>query len=367
MTASPEHARAAQGRGRVVETPAASRRRGVPAIAGLALLLLAVTTLSISVGPLAISPPTVWLIVLHHLVGLGDPSAWTGIQDNVVWQIRVPRALLGALVGAGLATVGVTVQALVRNPLADPYLLGISSGASVGAVLVIIGGLAIFGLTSTAIAAFLGALVTFGLVYLFATRAGTLVPLRLVLAGVAVGYAMSGVTSYLVLQAGNPGVTNSVLFWLLGSLAAARWTYLGVPSIVLAAGIVLLIGRARAMNALLVGDETASSLGVNVDRVRRELFALASLVTGVMVALSGGIGFVGLVVPHAVRLLVGSEHRRLLPAAALGGAAFMVVADLGARVALAPQELPIGIVTALVGAPVFLWLMNRRLLGEMRS
>jgi iron complex transport system permease protein len=343
------------------ETPLA-RRGALPVTAGLAVLLLAAMTLSISFGPIAIAPPMVWLIVLHHLVGLGDPSGWTGIQDNIVWQLRFPRTLLSALVGAGLATVGVTVQALVRNPLADPYLLGISSGASVGAVLVLVTGVSILGLATTSGAAFLGALVAFGLVYLFATRAGTLVPLRLVLAGVAIGYAMSGVTSYLVLQASNPGVTSSVLFWLLGSMAAARWSDLGLPGLTVAVGIVLLMARARAMNALVVGDETASSLGVNVDRVRRELFVVASMVTGVMVALTGSIGFVGLVVPHAVRMTTGSDHRRLLPAAAIGGATFMVVADLVARVVLSPEELPIGIVTALVGTPVFLWLMHRRLL-----
>lgn len=329
-------------------------------VVALAATLVAAVTVAVAVGPLAIPAGTVWRIIAHHVTGLPREVSWTDMQDTVVWQLRLPRALLAALVGAGLAVVGVATQALVRNPLADPYLLGISSGAATGAVLVIITGLSVFGAPSAAAAAFAGALLTFMVVYWLGSRGGSMAPLRLVLTGVAVGYALYGIAHYLLTQADNPGQTNSVLFWLLGSLGKAQWAQLGLPAAVLAAGVLLLAGQARAMNALLVGDETAASLGIDVERVRRILFALTSLVTGVMVSLTGAIGFVGLVVPHAVRLLVGSDHRRVLPVAVFGGGAFVVLIDVVARLALAPAELPIGVVTAVVGAPVFLWLLNRR-------
>lgn len=331
---------------------------------GLVAVLLVAMTAGVAYGSVDVPLELVWPIAVHHTFGLGDPTSWTQIQDGIVWELRVPRVLLGVVVGAGLAVVGVAAQALVRNPLADPYLLGISSGASVGAVSALVLGITIGGVASTGAAAFAGALVTFLLVYLLARRGGGFAPSRLVLAGVAVGYALAGVTSYLVLQADDPGTTNSVLFWLLGSLGAARWEDLGVPMAVLVAGLLIVLARARSLNALLVGDETASGLGVAPNQLRRELFATTSLVTGVMVSLSGGIGFVGLVIPHAARLLVGSDHRRLLPAAALAGAAFLVLVDLAARFVLRPQELPVGIVTSVIGAPAFLLLMSRRRLSE---
>jgi iron complex transport system permease protein len=328
-----------------------------------ALVLFAM--LAVSTGPLPIPWATVWKVIVHHVTGYPDPSGATLSEDRIVWELRLPRVLLGALVGGGLAVVGVAIQALVRNALADAYLLGISSGASVGAVSFIVLGVSVLGISSVAGAAFLGALASFGIVYVLARRGGALAPLRLVLVGVAVGYCLSGVTSYLVLHARDPAQTNSVLFWLLGSLAKAQWSAVTLPAAVLGAGTVILFARARAMNALMAGDEAAASLGISTERLRRELFALTSLLTGVMVALSGGIGFVGLVVPHAMRMIVGGDHRRLLPAALLGGAAFLVAADLVARIALRPEELPIGIVTSLVGSPLFLWLMHRRGVREV--
>lgn len=328
----------------------------------LSVLLLIAVTAGIAYGAVSVSPDVVWKIMAYRSTGLGDPTGWTRIQDSIVWDLRLPRVLLGALVGAGLSIVGVAAQALVRNPLADPYLLGISSGASLGAVGSIVVGISFFG--SPSLSAFAGALLTFLAVYLLARRGGGFAPTRLILAGVAVGYALLGITNYLVLQADDPGKTNSALFWLLGSLAAARWTDLGIPATALLLGVVALLARGRALNALLVGDETAASLGVPPAALRRELFVVTSVITGVMVALSGGIGFVGLVIPHAVRLVVGSDHRRVLPAAALAGAGFLVLVDLLARFLLRPQELPVGIVTAVLGAPAFLLLMGRRRLSE---
>lgn len=300
--------------------------------------------------------------MLAHVTGAADAGTWTASQDTVVWDLRLPRALLGALVGAGLGVVGVVVQALVRNPLADPYLLGISSGASLGAVGVLVVGVpTIAGIElGPPVAAFVGALGAFALVAAIARRGGGLAPLRLVLAGVSVGYLLAGLTSYFVLQAADERVTRSVLFWLLGSLGAAQWPQLLVPAIGLTLALVVLVGRARSLNALVMGDETAASLGVPVVRLRRELFVVTSLLTGVMVAVSGAIGFVGLIVPHAVRLVVGGDHRRVLPIAALTGAGLLVAVDIAARELLQPQELPVGIVTSVLGAPLFLWLLDRR-------
>ncbi|KOG91235.1 ABC transporter permease, partial [Streptomyces varsoviensis] len=263
----------------------------------------------------------------------------------------LPRALLAALVGAGLGVVGTAVQALVRNPLADPYLLGISSGASLGAVAAIVlgagaGGALGLGLSS---AAFVGALAAFALVWAMARRGGGFSPLRLVLAGVGIGQFLSGFTSYLVLQAGDEQQTRGVLFWLMGSLGGAQWATLALPAIAVPLGLAALLGRARALNALLMGDETAAGLGVDVTRLRRELFVVTSVLTGVLVSVSGAIG------------VVGGDHRRLLPVSALFGAVLLVVVDLVARTALSDQELPVGVVTAMVGAPTLLYLLDRRL------
>jgi iron complex transport system permease protein len=340
-----------------------SRTGAVGVYAGLVALLGAALTVGIAYGSVSVPPLTVWQILWHRLTGLGAPH-WTLTQDAIVWDLRLPRVLLAALVGAGLSVVGVSTQALVRNPVADPYLLGISSGATVGAVASHVLGIGFWGVTSHALAGFLGALAAFIVVYLLARSGGALAPTRLLLVGVVVGNALLGVTNYLVLQADDPGKTNSALFWILGSLSGARWGELGVPAVVLLVGMAALLARARGLNALLVGDETAASLGVPPGRLRRELFVTTSLLTGVMVALSGSIYFVGLVVPHAVRLLLGSDHRRVLPGSLLAGAAFLILVDLLARYLLRPQELPVGIVTAVIGAPVFLILMSRRRLSE---
>ncbi|GAA1943373.1 FecCD family ABC transporter permease [Kitasatospora viridis] len=326
----------------------------------LALALPAALTAAVSLGSVDIPVGEVWRVVGHRLAG--DPPA-PGTRDLIVWQLRVPRALLAAIVGAGLGLVGTAVQALVRNPLADPYLLGISSGASLGAVAMIVLGAGVgsgvgFGVST---AAFAGALAAFALVWSVARRGGGFAPLRLVLAGVAIGQFLSGFTSFLVLRAGDDQQTRGVLFWLMGSLGGAQWSQLTVPAVVVAGGLVVLLARARALNALLMGDETAAGLGVDVVRLRRELFAVTSLLTGVMVAVSGAIGFVGLLVPHVCRLLVGGDHRRLLPVSALAGSVLLVVVDTVARTALDTQEVPIGVVTALIGAPVLLFLLDRRL------
>ncbi|OAR26641.1 ABC transporter permease [Streptomyces sp. ERV7] len=342
-------------------TGARSRALSAPALAAvLALALLGALTAAVSFGSTSIPPGEVWGVVWRRLSG---EAPRPGTDDLIVWQLRVPRALLAAFVGAGLGVVGTAVQALVRNPLADPYLLGISNGASLGAVAAIVlgagaGGALGLGLSG---AAFAGALATFALVWAVARRGGGFAPLRLVLAGVAIGQFLSGFTSYLVLQAGDEQQTHSVLFWLMGSLSGATWSLLAVPAIAVPLALLVLQARARGLNALLMGDETAAGLGIDVVRLRRELFLVTSVLTGVLVAVSGAIAFVGLMVPHVCRLLVGGDHRRLLPLSALLGALLLVVVDTVCRTAMDAQELPVGVVTSLIGAPALLYLLDRRL------
>ncbi len=328
-----------------------------------ALLLLTVTA-GISIGAVPIAPFEVWGIVAHHVFPrVFTEVSWTGAHDQIVWSLRLPRVLLGACVGGGLAVVGTALQALVRNPLADPYVFGITSGASVGATVVLVFGVTALGSYSLSAAAFVGAVVAFSLVLVLARLGGGMSPARLILAGVAVAYMMSALTSFLVFMArttSDQGVAQAVLFWLLGSLGGARWANLGLPAVAVVAGTALLLVQARSLNALLVGDETAATLGIDLGRFRKQLFVLSALLTGVIVSVAGGIGFVGLMVPHAVRMLVGPDHRRVLPLSMLLGATFLIWADVLARTVASPVELPIGVVTALFGTPFFVVVMRQR-------
>lgn len=331
-------------------------------VIGLAVATIGAIALSVSIGAVAIPSDRVVRIVLEHLF----PLTWNlpdsnPTEDRIVWVFRLPRALLAAIVGAALSVSGTTLQAVVRNPLADPYIFGVSHGATVGAVLVLtLKGSA--GDISLALAAFIGALIAMFLVYLLAQQHGRVNPWRLVLAGVALSYFLSAIVSYLVLRSSEPGNNNVslVLSWLAGSLGRAKWEQLGLPAIAVVVVTGYLILQSRQLNALLMGDETAVGLGIDVERFRIRLFVVTSLVVGAVVAASGAIGFVGLMVPHLTRMAVGSDCRRVLPVAALGGALFVVLADTIGRVIVAPQELPVGIVTAALGAPFFLWLLKYR-------
>ncbi len=345
------------------------RRQGRVTGIGVAVLLLAlvaalvaVVLVAISLGAVDVPISVTARVVGHHLFSRWIRPIRNASQDQIIWNLRVPRVLLAPLVGAGLATAGAVLQAVVRNKLADPYLLGVSSGASFGAVLVLVLGSGAIGGLSLSAAAFLGATVTTILVYLLAQRSGRVTPSRLILAGVALGYLLTAAYGYVVYTSPNKGevpASTRALFWLLGSLGSATWSTLTLPALAILATSVVLLLQARPLNALMAGDETAVSLGVNVSRFRIEMLIVTSLLTGVMVAVSGAIAFVGLVVPHMARMVVGSDHRRLLPVAALGGALFLVLADLAARIAERPSELPLSIVTSLVGAPFFVWLLRR--------
>jgi iron complex transport system permease protein len=332
-------------------------RAGLPLVlAGCALLLLIVMSAAVSIGSVPLSPIATWHVVLSHLGGRPPET----VDDEIIWQIRVPRVLLAALVGAALSTAGTVVQVLVRNPLADPYLLGISSGASVGATAVLLfGAFASLGLWAVSAGSILGALVAMAAVFAVARQGGSIAPTQLILCGVVMAAFFEAITSFLIFR-GNPQATQSILFWLLGSFGLATWSQLPIPAICLLAAIGYLITQGRSLNALAMGPEAAASLGVDVRRLRRDLYVVTSLVAGVVVAVSGVIGFVGLVVPHIVRLLVGSDHRRVLPVGALVGASFMTAADLLARTIVAPQEMPIGVITAFIGAPALIILIRRR-------
>ncbi|WP_128981548.1 FecCD family ABC transporter permease [Streptomyces roseicoloratus] len=329
-------------------------KRYATVVAALLLALAAAVVASLALGSVRIPPGQ----VLDALTGRAAPSPYR----TIVLDVRLPRVLLGAVVGAGLAVVGTVLQALVRNRLADPFLLGISSGASAGAVAVIVLGVG-GGITTTVAlpaGAFAGSLLALVLVYGLARRGGTMTGPRLVLAGVAVSYVLSALTTLLLVVAGRPEQFQEALFWSLGGLGSARWDSLLLPAAVLAAGTGALLTLARPLDLLLTGEEGATVLGLDTARFRAAVFVLASLVTAVLVAASGAVGFVGLMVPHAARAVVGAPHRRLLPVAALGGAVALVVADLAARTAAAPQDIPVGVLTALIGGPFFLWLMRRR-------
>lgn len=344
---------------------ALQRRQLALWLTALLAALLVSLTLAITLGPVRIAPQQAWLITAHEIgsfLGMDlQPGDWSTAQFQIVWRVRMPRVLLAALVGAGLALVGVAMQAMVRNPLADPYLLGVSSGASVGAVSVLaFGALAFAGDLALPLGAFGGALTACVAVYFLAYANGRLLATRLILGGVAIAYCLGGVTSLIVLTADQRELANSILTWTLGSLAGTRWDELGLPAALLVVGAALLLTQARALNALLSGEESAATLGVDTTRTRRWLFVLVSLVTGVLVALTGPIGFVGLIVPHITRMLVGAEHRRVLPVAALVGAIFLVWVDVFSRIAFAPAEVPVGVITSLLGGPFFVWMLCRK-------
>ncbi|MFF8914732.1 FecCD family ABC transporter permease [Streptomyces sp. NPDC015032] len=325
----------------------------------LALLLVLSATAGLSIGSVHVPPGQVWGIVTHALGADWTDPDWSRARETIVLDVRAPRVLLGAVTGAGLAVVGTAMQALIRNPLAEPYLLGVSSGASLGAVSMIVFGASVFGPVPMSAAAFAGALGSLVVVYATARTGGRITSVRLVLSGVATAAVLTAVMDLLLLTAGRGHEARAVLAWTLGGLGGVSWGTLWLPSAALLLGIAVLLVQARHLNLLLAGEEAATTMGLDVARFRTRMFIMLSLVTGVLVAAAGPIGFVGLMLPHIVRLFVGGDHRRVLPTAALGGAVFLIWADIAARTVAAPMEIPVGVLTALCGGPFFLWLMRR--------
>ncbi|MET8458966.1 FecCD family ABC transporter permease [Streptomyces parvulus] len=339
------------------------RRAGRTTMAGTSLVLVVLLVVSVTaglaIGSVQVPPGQVWGIVTHAMgADFAEPD-WSRARETIVLDVRAPRVLLGAVTGAGLAVVGTALQALVRNPLAEPYLLGVSSGASLGAVSVIVFGVAFLGPLSLSAAAFAGALGALVIVYATARTGGRITATRLVLSGVAVAAVLTAVLNLLLLTTDRGNEARAVLAWTLGGLGGVNWQTLWLPGVAVLTGIGVLLVQARNLNLLLAGEEAATTMGLDVARFRARMFVLLSLVTGVLVAASGPIGFVGLILPHVVRLFVGGDHRRVLPTAALAGAVFLVWADIAARTVAAPLEIPVGVLTALCGGPFFLWLMRR--------
>lgn len=325
---------------------------------GLSAALVLSVGASVTLGSEAVGLGDVYRVLWHRLTGSGP--APDSVVTRIVWSLRMPRTLLALLVGGGLSIIGVAMQTLVRNPLAEPYILGISSGATAGASLFYLGFLPpIISRTLTMpFAAFLGGLLSITLVYLVARKETHVSVARLLLAGVAMSALMSSITSFVTFSSPEPDKLRAVLFWLLGSLSGTRWELLPIPALTAGLGLAFMVGLTRPLDALLMGDEPAHSLGMPVELLKRLLIVLAALVTGTLVATSGAIGFVGLIVPHAVRLTVGVTHRRLVPLSFAVGAIFLLWADIAARSVLPGQELPVGILTALCGVPFFLVLLR---------
>jgi iron complex transport system permease protein len=282
------------------------------------------------------------------------------MRGSRIIELRLARILLGAIAGGGLSVAGVIFQSLLRNPLAEPYVLGVSSGSGLGAALAILLGMNALGVWTLPGMAFAGALGTILLVYALAeTGAGAIPVHTLLLSGAIVNAVLASLLMFLVSVAPSEDL-HSVVWWLLGSLQVLDWPLLRVAGGVVAAGLVVCVLLARDLNLMTLGEEAAAHLGLNVEQTKKLFFIVASLMTGATVAACGLIGFVGLIVPHTVRLLVGPDHRRLVPASALAGAAFLVLADSFARVVIAPKEIPIGVITAFLGGPFFLFLLKRK-------
>ena len=349
--------------------PSSSRRigAGLGLALGAAGVLVLSIVLAVSVGAVAIPPATVWRIALDQVApGWITPGPvtpdWSLGRANIVWEIRFPRVLLAGLVGAGLGTVGAALQSVTRNPLADPHLLGISSGGAFGAIAALLHTGMFLGALTVPFMAFAGALLATLLVLGVARLAGTTSADRLVLAGVAVSFVIMAGANILIFM-GDPRATHTVVFWMLGGLGLAQWAHLIWPLAVLLPCGLWLWAQAARLNAMSLGDETAASLGIEVGRFRLTVFVVSALITGVLVAFSGLIGFVGLMMPHLVRLLAGGDTARVLPGSALTGAVFLIWADALARVAVAPEDMPIGVVTGLFGGVFFIWMMARHRSG----
>ncbi|MGV3491879.1 MAG: putative F420-0 ABC transporter permease subunit [Devosia sp.] len=330
-----------------------SRRGDFAAYAGLWALLLLSLVAAITFGPADISAGEVWGSLAHHL-GFGE-TPLSRLRDAIVWELRLPRALSALGIGAGLALAGTVMQVLTRNPLADPYLLGLSSGAALGAVTFLLLGASLL----MPVGAFLGSLAALGLALAIAGLLGGATPSRAILAGICIAAVASALTSLLIFWSATGDSYREILSWLMGSLSGTSWSDVGIVAagLILCTPVILLSGR--GLDAFAFGDAGAIGLGIDVRRLRWTLLAATALLTGIMVAIGGAIGFVGLVVPHAVRLAVGSRHRVLLPMSMLVGATFMLWADTAARTLFDPRELPVGIVTALIGAPAFLLILLR--------
>lgn len=326
----------------------------------LIIAILSSLVVAVGLGAVKVAPTSTISIFAKKLFDMELGYGFTRVEENIIWNLRLPRVLLGLIVGSSLSIAGVCMQALVKNELADPFILGVSSGASAFATLgMIFGSFTFLGTYSLSLSAFWGAFFSMCCVYMLSKKHRKIVLSHLLLIGVVVGMIFDSLTRIIILSAPNALGLHNASFWMSGSLANAKWAYLGFPSLLMLCCLALLLPHYRTLNLLLFGEETAHQLGVNVGRFQKILIVLASLLTGICISVSGTIGFVGMVCPHFTRLLVGSDHRRVLPVSAMLGGLLVIWTDVIARTIIAPEELPIGILTAVLGGPFFIILLKK--------
>lgn len=327
---------------------------------GLIILMLVLFVMAIGVVSSNLDAATAYKIATNKILGreIYTPT-WQLIHETIIWEVRFPRVLLSMICGAGLAVCGVLMQCVTKNPIADPYVLGLASGASTGAVFVIVIGGGALGLASVSMGAFLGTIICSILVFVIGTEYGkNTSTTRLILSGLAISTIFTALTDLIISLAKNASQVKSALFWTMGSLGGATWDLLPLPLLALCLVIFIVLGISKSLDLLLFGDDNATMLGMNVNLMKTLIVVIASLLTSVLVSATGTIGFLGLMVPHIARILCGNKHIRLVPMAAVIGAIFLLCCDLFAKNAFYPKDLPIGIITSLIGGPFFLWMLT---------
>lgn len=335
---------------------------------GTSVILLIILFLSIgfavTIGSVDISIKEVYEVILYKFFNIGDSTIGIGAIADVVWLIRMPRIVLAIAVGIGLSVVGIVMQAIVKNPLADPYILGVSSGASLGATLAVVLGIgSSFGRNSLGIMGFIGALGVSVLVLMISNIGGRSNSIKLLLAGMALSSVCSSFSSFLVYISDDSEKLKTITFWLMGSLAGAKWDEIAIIMPIIILGVIFFATQYRTLNLMLLGDEVSITLGTDLHKFRIIYLLITSLMIGLLVYVSGMIGFVGLIIPHIVRIIFGTDHKKIIPISALLGAIILIWADVLSRVLIKGTEIPIGIVISIIGAPLFVWLMIKKNYG----
>jgi iron complex transport system permease protein len=341
--------------------------KGMPIYIGTSLILLIVLILSIglavTIGSVNISMKEVYSIILYKLFNIGELST-SAAKIDVVWLIRMPRIILAIGVGMGLSVVGIVMQAIVKNPLADPYILGISSGASLGATLAIMLGIGTsLGSSYIGIMGFIGAFATSMLVLILSNIGGRTNSVKLVLSGMALSSVCSAFSSFIVYISNDAQGIKNISFWLMGSLAGANWDQISFILPIIFIGVLFFMAQYRTLNLMLLGDDVSVTLGTGLHKFRIIYLIMTSLMIGIIVYSSGMIGFIGLIIPHIVRMIFGTDHKKIIPIAAILGAIFLIWADVLSRIIVKGAEIPIGILTSMIGAPGFVWLMIKKSYG----
>lgn len=340
----------------------------VPIYIGASVILLVILFLSIgfavTIGSVDISIKEVYQVILYKLLNIGDSSIGTGAVADVVWLIRMPRIVLAIAVGVGLSVVGIVMQAIVKNPLADPYILGVSSGASLGATLAVVLGIgSSFGSNSLGIMGFIGAFGVSILVLIISNIGERSNSIKLLLAGMALSSVCSSFSSFLVYISDDSQKLKTITFWLMGSLAGAKWNEIVIIMPIIILGVIFFMTQYRTLNLMLLGDEVSITLGTDLHKFRIIYLVITSLMIGILVYVSGMIGFVGLIIPHIVRMIFGTDHKKIIPISALLGAIILIWADVLSRALIKGTEIPIGIVISIIGSPLFVWLMIKKNYG----